>query len=303
MTQTTTALNKHPKLATLVRRTASTLGLWVVVLAVILTASKPGFLLVMGAIALVALMEFYQIAQARGVRPFKWTGLVCGALLIVASYFAREYAKNPGMQHLDSFIFTLALCCLASIVVWQRRKAAELVQGGVYTIFGFIYVIWLFTYLIKIVFLFPEADARAGFWYVLFLLVITKFSDMGAYLVGSAIGRHKVVSWVSPNKTAEGFVGALIFAQIGALGCLFVLGSGPEGLHNLTYVHASVLGLLLGITAVIGDLVESVFKRGSEVKDSGAVLPGIGGMLDLVDSILFTAPLLYFYLLFFVVGT
>ena len=301
MTQSPPAPSKHPKLLTLLSRTGSTLALWGVVLAVILTGSKYGFVLVMGSIALVALMEFYRIAAARGVRPFKWTGLTFGAALIISTYLSREYTSNPGMQHLDSFIFTLALCCLASIVVFQRRQAAELVQGGVYTIFGFIYVVWLFTYLLKIVFLDfgAAADRHVGFWYVLFLLVITKFSDMGAYLVGSAIGKHKFVTWISPNKTVEGFAGALIFAQIGANGTLWVL---KDGLLGLNHWDASILGFLLGVTAVIGDLVESVFKRGSEVKDSGFILPGIGGMLDLVDSILFTAPLLYFYLLFFVVG-
>lgn len=302
MTQASAAAAKHPKWVTFLARTGSTLALWAVVLTVILSGTKVGFLLVMGAIALVALWEFYHIAEARGVRPFRYTGTTFGAALLLATFCGGEYAPQyPALQHLDNFVFTLGLCCLASIVVFQRHKAADLVQGGVYTIFGFIYVIWLFSFLLKIVFLFPDSNQMSGFWYVLYLLIITKFSDMGAYIVGSLVGKHKFFSWVSPNKTSEGFVGGIAFALLGSLGTLWVLGS--ERLLNLDWVDAVILGLLLSLTAIIGDLVESVFKRGSKIKDSGGLLPGIGGMLDLVDSILFTAPLLYFYLLFFVVGS
>lgn len=287
---------KHSKAVTFLSRTGSTLALWTVVLAVILSGSAWGFLIVMSAISLTALAEFYQIARARGIRPFQYTGMVFGLAMVLSTFLSRLWAPGPGGANLEAFVFTLALCCLASIVVFQREKAADVVQGGVYTIFGFIYVIWPLTYLTKIVFLFPQ-DGRAGFYYVLYLLIITKFSDMGAYIVGSLIGKHKFVTWVSPNKTLEGLAGAVIFSQLGAWGTLWVLGGRLTGLN---YWDAAILGLLLGLTAVVGDLVESVLKRGSEVKDSGGVLPGIGGILDLVDSIIFTAPLLYFYLVFFV---
>ncbi|MDB6147734.1 MAG: hypothetical protein JWO45_1398, partial [Spartobacteria bacterium] len=127
----------------------------------------------------------------------------------------------------------------------------------------------------------------------LYLIAVTKFSDMGAYLTGMAIGRHPLIPHISPKKTWEGFVGALAFALLASIGLFKLM---PGHLSVLTWTHAVVLGLLLGFAAVIGDLAESIVKRSTGVKDSGGLLPGIGGALDLIDSLLFTAPLLFFYL-------
>jgi phosphatidate cytidylyltransferase len=128
---------------------------------------------------------------------------------------------------------------------------------------------------------------------VLYLIVITKFSDMGAYLVGSVIGKHLLVPHISPKKTWEGFFGALLVSLIGSYGMFLLM---PSHLSALNWTHATALGLLLGFAAIIGDLVESIIKRSAGVKDSGRLLPGIGGALDLIDSLLFTAPLLFFYM-------
>jgi len=125
------------------------------------------------------------------------------------------------------------------------------------------------------------------------LIVVTKFSDMGAYLVGSVIGRHQMIPHISPKKTWEGFAGALGLSLLASLALFRLM---PGHLSLLNWTHAIVLGLILGFAAVVGDLAESIIKRSTGVKDSGNFLPGIGGALDLVDSLLFTAPLLFFYL-------
>jgi len=116
---------------------------------------------------------------------------------------------------------------------------------------------------------------------------------MGAYLTGNAIGRHQMIPHISAKKTWEGFFGALGFALLCSLALYKLM---PGHLSMLNWTHATVLGLLLGFAAVVGDLAESIIKRSTGVKDSGNLLPGIGGALDLVDSLLFTAPLLFFYL-------
>jgi phosphatidate cytidylyltransferase len=112
-------------------------------------------------------------------------------------------------------------------------------------------------------------------------------------LTGSAIGRHLMVPHISGKKTWEGFFGAIVFALLCSLALFKLM---PGHLPALTWTHATVLGLLLGFAAVLGDLAESIIKRSTDVKDSGNLLPGIGGALDLLDSLLFTAPLLFFYL-------
>src|SRR5207237_10612466 len=136
-------------------------------------------------------------------------------------------------------------------------------------------------------------EVLSGQFYCLYLIAVTKFSDMGAYLTGSSFGRHLMIPHISAKKTWEGFFGALALALLCSLALFKLM---PGHLSMLTWTHATILGLLLGFAAVIGDLAESIIKRSTGVKDSGNFLPGIGGALDLVDSLLFTAPLLFFYL-------
>jgi phosphatidate cytidylyltransferase len=151
----------------------------------------------------------------------------------------------------------------------------------------------------KIVYVIPRnaQGATLGQFYVLYLVVVTKFADMGAYLVGSRIGRHRMMQHISPSKTWEGFIASLIFAVAASCLLIFLM---PKQLVWLNLFHGTVLGLLIGFAGMVGDLGESIIKRSTGVKDSGALLPGIGGMLDLIDSLLFTAPLLFFYLRFLV---
>jgi phosphatidate cytidylyltransferase len=151
------------------------------------------------------------------------------------------------------------------------------------------YVPWLLNFLQKINF-FPGVN---GHFYLLYFILITKFSDTGAYAVGSLIGRHKMIPRISPGKTWEGFAGALVVSAGASLWFTYVF---RDKLVGMNAVHALILGLLLGLAAVVGDLIESIFKREAGVKDSGGVFPGIGGILDLLDSLLFNAPIMYLYL-------
>ena len=113
--------------------------------------------------------------------------------------------------------------------------------------------------------------------------------DVGAYFIGGSIGKHNLISRISPHKTVEGTIGGLIFSVATAL-------ASKAYLPDFHYAHLFTLGLLLGILAQVGDLAESLLKRACEVKDSGKNLSGFGGMLDLIDSLIFTAPIFYFYI-------
>jgi phosphatidate cytidylyltransferase len=116
---------------------------------------------------------------------------------------------------------------------------------------------------------------------------------MGAYVTGSICGRHKLVPHISPHKSWEGLAGAVAFAVAGSFGLWWLI---PTRLALFSATDVAVLGVLLGLAAVIGDLAESIVKRSTEAKDSSVLLPGIGGVLDLIDSVLFTAPILFFYM-------
>src|SRR5207247_1755005 len=149
-------------------------------------------------------------------------------------------------------------------------------------LFGLMYVPWLLNFVQKINF-FPGIE-NGGKFYVLYFILVTKFSDTGAYAVGSLIGRHKMIPRISPGKTWEGFAGAIAVSTLASALCAHLAGAKLAGMN---WKHAIILGILLSTAAVIGDLVESLFKREAGVKDSGRYFPGIGGILDLLDSLLF----------------
>jgi len=280
-----------------IRRLGSSVVLWTVALWIIFSGSEPGFFLLISTLGLVGLWEYYSMLDRKKLPNFKVIGMLCGAMMSWGSFY---YFSKVGP--VASYDFEMAALLAFMLVVFGRQmfqKTRDLLplETMAYTVFGLFYVVWLFSFVTKIVYLLPRsADHHVtGHFYVLWLILVTKFSDMGAYVTGSLIGKHPLVPHISPKKTWEGFFGALAFSIGGGCGLLAML---PAQLSFLNYTHAVVLGLVLGFAAIVGDLAESLIKRSCEVKDSGNLLPGIGGALDLIDSILFTAPLLFFYLRF-----
>lgn len=280
---------------TFLLRFASTIALWSVALLIIFSGFELAFFALIAALGLLTLWEFYGMLDHKRLPNFKITGMVCGAILLCGSFY---YFSTIGPA--QSYDFEVAVLLGFLLTVFARQMFTSLredapLQTMAYTLFGLLYVLWLFNFITKIVYVVPRASDGAvmGQFYVLYLVAVTKFSDMGAYLTGSLIGKHMMVPHISPKKSWEGFAGALLFSLVASWGMLWLM---PGYLAALNWTHATVLGLLLGFAAVIGDLAESIVKRSTGVKDSGNLLPGIGGALDLVDSLLFTAPLLFFYL-------
>ena len=276
-------------------RFISTIALWSIALLIAFSGFEILFWLLISAFGMIALLEFYRMLDHKGLPNFKITGMICGAVMLGGSFY---YFSRMGPAR--SYDFEVAVLLFFLLTVFTRQMFARLrddepLQTMAYTLFGLLYVLWLFNFMTKIVYLTPRSSdgAVTGQFYVLYLIAVTKFSDMGAYLTGSAIGRHLMSPHISAKKTWEGFFGALAFSLLASLGLYKLM---PGHLSALSWTHATVLGLLLGFAAVIGDLAESIVKRSTDTKDSGNLLPGIGGALDLVDSLLFTAPLLFFYL-------
>lgn len=288
-----------PKVATprsvFVLRFISTVALWSIALAIAFSGFEIFFWFLISGFGLIALWEFYRMLDHARLPNFKVTGMICGGIMLVGSFY---YFSKIGPA--SSYDFEVAVLLFFLLTVFGRQMFARLrhdepLQTMAYTLFGLLYVLWLFNFITKIVYLTPRSGAGivTGQFYVLYLIAVTKFSDMGAYLTGSAIGRHLMSPHISAKKTWEGFFGALGFALFCSLGLFKLM---PGHLAMLSWTHATILGLLLGFAAIIGDLAESIIKRSTGVKDSGGLLPGIGGALDLIDSLLFTAPLLFFYL-------
>jgi len=281
------------------RRLLSTVVLWTIVLSAMFSGNKLlsdyVFLLIMAVLAGVGLMEFYGLVEKEGMVCFKRWG-VCGGLLLMVGTFLHlqgKLGKHGTPSRVNDFevifliVFVLGLCLLQFL----SRSNTKGILAISTTIFGLMYVPWLLNFIQKINF-FPGLGGNGKF-YVLYFIVVTKFSDTGAYAVGSLIGKHKMIPRVSPGKTWEGFGGAVVVSTGASL--LFAHLAG-ERLAGMNWHHAVVLGVVLSTAAVVGDLIESIFKREAGVKDSGNFFPGIGGILDLLDSLLFNAPLMYLYL-------
>jgi phosphatidate cytidylyltransferase len=283
-----------------VRRLSSTAVLWAIVLSAMFSGnemvSNGVFLALMLLLTWAGLTEFYDIVAKRDLVCFKPWGIL-GGLLLIAGTFLALTGVLPVHRHLpgkandfeSSFLilFVLGLCVRQFV---SRSNTAGILAIST-TLFGLMYVPWLLNFIQKIQF-FPFAQGK-GTFYVLYFIVVTKFSDVGAYCIGSLIGRHKMIPRISPGKTWEGFGGAIAVSTGASV--LFAHLAGPR-LQGMNLTHAFVIGIVLSVGAVIGDLIESLFKREAGMKDSGKLFPGIGGILDLLDSLLFNAPLMYLYL-------
>lgn len=279
------------------RRLCSTIVLWSVILTGLFFGnqfvSDAVFLVIIVVLAATGLMEFYGIAEKRGLVCFKYCGLAGGVLLMIGTFYnlTGRLGMNNSPARVNDFetsfliLFVLGLC----VRLLVSRSNTTGITAVSTTLFGLMYVPWLLNFIQKINF-FRNVD---GHFYLLYFVVITKFSDTGAYAVGSLIGRHKMIPRISPGKTWEGFAGAIVISTGASLlfACL-----ARDKMPAMNLKHAAILGVVLSVTAVIGDLIESLFKREAGVKDSGRFFPGIGGILDLLDSLLFNAPIMYLYL-------
>lgn len=275
----------------------SSVVLWTVVISSLFSGNRLiadyVFLFIMVALAGLGLIEFYGLVEKRDLHCFPKWGLAAGILLMVFTFLhlSGTLGTQGSPARVNDFetsfliLFVLGLCVRQFV---SKTNTAGILAIST-TLFGLMYVPWLLNFIQKINF-FPGVH---GNFYVLYFILVTKFSDLGAYCVGSLIGKHKMIPRISPGKTWEGFGGAIV---VSTLVSLTFAHFAKDKLVGMTPLHAIILGVLLSSSAVVGDLIESIFKREAGVKDSGKFFPGIGGILDLLDSLLFNAPLMYLYL-------
>jgi phosphatidate cytidylyltransferase len=279
------------------RRLITTVILWTAIIVALFygneVVSDGVFLFVIILLSASGLMEFYGMAEKRGLSCFKWCGLLGGMLLTAGTFcnLTGHLGMSDSPARVNDFetsfliLFVLGLCVRQ---LFDKKNPAGMVAIST-TLFGLMYVPWLLNFIQKITF-FHNVEGK---FFLIYFVLVTKFSDTGAYAVGSLIGKHKMIPRISPGKTWEGFGGAIFLSTVASL--VFVHFFGDK-MYGMNWLHALILGVLLSVTAVIGDLIESLFKREAGVKDSGNFFPGIGGILDLLDSLLFNAPIMYLYL-------
>jgi phosphatidate cytidylyltransferase len=281
------------------RRLFSFLVLWTVVIGALFSGHKAlsdyVFLMIILLLAVSGLLEFYGMAQKLNYSCYAGWGVCGGVLMILFTFVCISGEFRPAvtpsrMNDRETMIIVLFVLSLCVRQFMSRRVSTGILAIST-TLFGFMYVPWLLNFIQKINF-FGQAGVE-GAYYVLYFVLVTKFSDCGAYAVGSLIGKHKMIPRISPGKTWEGFGGAIVVST--AASVIFARLAGAH-LAGMTLMHSIILGIILSLAAVVGDLIESLFKREAGLKDSGHFFPGIGGILDLLDSLLFNAPIMYLYL-------
>jgi phosphatidate cytidylyltransferase len=286
----------------LLKRVATAVVLIPLVLLLILRAPVPVLAFVAGVVALLAIRELLQLSEAYGSKPLHIpTYIFCGLFFFVIAF-------HPGATDLlstSSFTyFAMAFAVLAPYIFlaigMYRSDLASAFPAARVSVFAFLYVALPMASLLQL------REQWQGSFFLLYLLLLVWAGDIFAYFIGKPFGRHRMSPRVSPNKTWEGAiasviasvaVGILMFHYAQSISSALMqahLIERQNGIFGQTSsISVIVLSIVLNIAAQLGDLVESLIKRGAGVKDSGAILPGHGGMLDRVDALLFAAPVLW----------
>ncbi len=235
-----------------------------------------------------ALAEFYRLLGHAGIPSYRILGVIGGVAVILS---------NLGLPGLPAGLDDGALALFAAMFALFVRqfglknnpRPLETLAGS---LMGLLYVAFQVGFFVRLL----NFDASGqGRWLLLYLIFVVKFNDVGAFFIGCTIGRHRMVPRISPAKSWEGFAGGLLTAVAVSLVIQWV-GEGWLGPVRFTRRDAVLLALLLSVVGVLGDLMESQLKRAAGMKDAGRLIAGMGGMLDVVDSLLPAAPVLYFYL-------
>ena len=265
--------------------------LWLIVTVSLLISGIAAGVWLLAILAFFTQLELYQLFDKMGLKPIKSLGLACGPIIILGSYYL-------GGVDAGTDIFILCFLALALTIIIKDLQAGRL-RSFMPTLFGLLYVPFMLHFFVKVVKMaeFHGFTDGTSIFLTIWIVAVAKCTDVGGLLVGMKIGKTPL-SVISPKKTFEGAAGGIVFAML--IG-LFILGIfnayAPE---DFTWWRSALMAIPIGIASIASDLVESAFKRQAGVKDSGTIIPGIGGIFDLTDSLLLTAPLGYLMFKYFI---
>lgn len=246
---------------------------------------EPVFFLLTTVVISGALWEYYQISKVSGCNPVTSIGIVGSIIYLYMVYLAMS---NPFLEEWP--LITLALLLFTAFLYYFFSGVSPFPNLAV-TIFGVVYITIPLSAFIPI-------DLFYGRYWMFYLLIVTKMTDVGAYFVGKQLGRHQLAPQISPKKTWEGAVAGFLTGVLASYALHKVAKVWLDAELFTSSLQSLWFGALMSIAAQLGDLSESLLKRASGMKDSNR-LPGLGGLLDMVDSLVFTTPLLYFFLKLF----
>ena len=244
-----------------------------ILLAIIYFGTPFHFFLLLEFAIFIGLYEFYRMIEKGGLGCYKWAGIILG-ILLSAAIFKGAYIN---------LVIASSVIILFIIRIFEGNTSDNTFSYVSNTIFGIVYVSFLMSYLGVI-----RASGDNGRELIFFVLLITWMGDTTAYYGGKGFGKHKLAPAISPKKTVEGAIIGLIGSIVGAI-------IAKSWFLDISILNAIAAGILIGVFGQFGDLSESIIKRNLQVKDSGGIIPGHGGILDRVDSLLFSAPVFYYY--------
>jgi len=274
-------------------RALSTITLWAAVGAFIwigslFSASQIFAFGILAALTAIAQWEFYKLSESCNEQPNKTQGIIIGLIyLFFVFFFSPDDYRNS--------IFPIAPATVIGIHLLNLLRNPfdrPLLLRKMPTFYGFLYIPFMLSFLAFIAKLnigTGLTQKSIGLACVVWVVVATKFTDVGGLVIGTLFGKHKIAPSISPAKSWEGCAGGLVFSA--AASALFAWAVSAAGFEFMSPLRSAILALPIAIVSIPSDLVESVFKRQSTFKDSGHTIPGIGGALDLIDSLILTAPL------------
>jgi len=284
---------KLNKFADLSRRALSAIAILVVMFLLIAFSVNPVVAVfvvaAVAATAAIGVWEYARLCSLKGLNPAVFLMAIVAVCEVIAFFIAHKWFHT---QELPVFVFAVGV---GLFFLNRFRRSEEALVNVAVEFFGVAYVAIPLSYMLAILYPIAPSTVEDGRWWILYLILVTKITDIGAYFVGRIWGKRRLAPVLSPKKTVEGAVGGLICTVALSLTMVYLGRSFAGASFPLAFLDALWLGILIGIFGQLGDLAESLLKRDAMVKDSNKI-PGLGGVLDTLDSLIFTAPIVYFYL-------
>ena len=247
--------------------------------------------------------EFFSMTEKIGLPGYRRPGISAAAMLVLGISIPAMMGKgSPQSQSLIIELLMSFVIISGFIRAMQEENLKEGIKRQLISLAGFLYIVWSLSFLLRIYF--AEGVEMSGRYLLVYMVLVTKCSDIGAYCTGMTTHKlsggknHKIAPRLSPGKSWEGFIGGMVLSVVVALILEKQLGAklSFNGKDVITPYAAIGMGMIAATLGFIGDVCESIFKRTAEVKDSGNTIPGMGGVLDVLDSLILVAPLYYLYL-------
>lgn len=264
------------------KRIFSTLLLWTLVVLCVRYLGTQGGVWLATLIAVLTLREFYAMVERMGLDPFDRFGMTIAGVMMLAPYYLRDYVGPAELLALAVVVF--------SVRILGEREPHNRVETLAWSLFGVVYVPFMLQFLVRILIL-DAPHERTGLVFGIWLIAVSKFCDVGALLTGLAFGKHKMSPNISPKKTWEGAIGGVLISA--GVGAAIAWGCRDWVPPHFTPLLAAGIALPIAALAIVSDLIESIIKRRADTKDAGQTIPGIGGVFDLSDSLILTAPVGY----------